>query len=245
MSAGRPTTRRPASAPAEQPLPPRPAVAIKGSGAGLRVVVQPAADPEAVRRGLADQLARQRADFFSGAAALLELPAGHADWVMVADMADALAKAGIRLNGVQLGGVHRPPAEADGGSVVETTARRRNPPPPAPARTADEERALWVRRTLRSGQRLAYDGDVIIVGDVNAGAEVVAGGSVLVWGRLRGTVEAGLADGEDPTVCALDLAPTQLRIGNAIARAPEEPDRVPEPEMARAVGGRIVVDAWH
>ena len=99
--------------------------------------------------------------------------------------------------------------------------------------------------TVRSGQRVAHEGAVVVVGDVNPGAEVIAGGSVVVWGRLRGIVEAGVAEGgEHSIVCALDLAPTQLRIGPALARAPEEPDRTPVPEVARQVDGQIVVDAW-
>ena len=60
---------------------------------------------------------------------------------------------------------------------------------------------------------------MLVLGDVNPGAEVVAGGSVVVWGRLRGVVEAGQAEGSGPAVvCALDLAPTQLRLGTALAR---------------------------
>ena len=78
-----------------------------------------------------------------------------------------------------------------------------------------------------------------------AGGEVSAGGSVVVWGRLRGFVEAGQAPGaRDAVVCALDLAPTQLRIGDSLARAPEEAERTPVPEVARESDGRIVVEAW-
>src|SRR6476661_4379615 len=47
---------------------------------------------------------------------------------------------------------------------------------------ADPPGALFVRRTLRSGMRIHHDGDVCILGDVNAGAEIVAGGDVVVWG---------------------------------------------------------------
>jgi septum site-determining protein MinC len=110
-------------------------------------------------------------------------------------------------------------------------------------RAVPEGAALVVRRTLRSGQRVVHDGPVLVLGDVNPGAEVVAGGSVVVWGRLRGMVEAGRLF-EESVVCALDLAPTQLRIGAAIARAPEEPGRVPVPEVAREGESGIIVDAW-
>ena len=58
---------------------------------------------------------------------------------------------------------------------------------------AAEDSAMWVKRTVRSGVRLEYEGNVVVLGDVNPGAEVVAGGSVVVWGRLRGVVHAGAA----------------------------------------------------
>ncbi len=104
-----------------------------------------------------------------------------------------------------------------------------------------------VRRTLRSGQIVHFDGDVVIMGDVNPGAEVVATGDVLVWGRLRGLVHAGASGNPAAQVCALQLSPTQLRIGEHIARPPEDDRRrkAGGPEVARVSGGRIVVEAWN
>ncbi len=120
---------------------------------------------------------------------------------------------------------------------------------------------LVVRRTLRSGQSIRHSGPVIIIGDVNPGAEVVAGGDVIVWGHLRGMVHAGALGDDEAIVCALHLVPTQLRIGSHIARPPDKADEdaardredegkkgqeslAPRPEVARVVEGRIVVDAW-
>jgi septum site-determining protein MinC len=104
---------------------------------------------------------------------------------------------------------------------------------------------VLLRRTLRSGQAVHHDGHVVIMGDVNPGAEVVASGDVLVWGRLRGLVHAGASGDETARVCALQLNPTQLRIGEHIARPPEENRRRSViPEVARVVNGQIVVEAW-
>jgi septum site-determining protein MinC len=86
---------------------------------------------------------------------------------------------------------------------------------------------------------------VVVIGDVNAGAEVIAGGDIVIWGRLSGTVHAGATGDDQAVVCALDLDPTQLRIGKHIARPPEEtPGRRPVPEMAFVQEGRIIVRAW-
>lgn len=132
-----------------------------------------------------------------------------------------------------------------------------SPPRPAggydrgdiPQAEADEQSAFLVRRTLRSGQSLRYAGHVVVMGDVNPGAEVVAGGDVIVWGRLRGIVHAGAGGDDEARVWALALTPTQLRINRLIARAPSaRPDQASAntvtPEVAFVHDGQIVVEAW-
>lgn len=219
----------------EQPTPPRPPVSIKGRADGLRIAIA-RADAADVESSLRQQLASRSGQFFLDAAVTLEMPPGPLDLVLAARLGEIVHEAGMRVTAV-LGGVDGSRSrQADAGTGAA-----------APA-SVPADAALVVHRTLRSGQRIVHAGTVVIFGDVNAGAEVVAGGSVIVWGRLRGVVEAGLAEADAlaaaPVVCALDLAPTQLRIGAAIARAPEEPGRVPEPEIARAVDGAIVVESW-
>jgi len=136
---------------------------------------------------------------------------------------------------------------------LETRRGPRPKPPPVglslskPARRVEEElsEGALFRCTLRSGQIIRHSGHVVIIGDVNAGAEVIAGGDVVIWGRLSGTVHAGAMGDDQAVVCALDLDPTQLRIGKHIARPPEQtPDRRPVPEMAFVQDGRIIVRDW-
>jgi len=105
---------------------------------------------------------------------------------------------------------------------------------------------LLVHRTLRSGQSVCHTGHVVVIGDVNPGSEVIAGGDVIVWGRLRGIVHAGAGGDEKRCVCALDLSPTQLRIGNYIARPPEDKRRrkVSQPERAFVSDGQLVAERW-
>jgi septum site-determining protein MinC len=105
------------------------------------------------------------------------------------------------------------------------------------------ERAVMVRRTMRSGRNVRHPGHVLVLGDVNPGAEIVAGGDVVVWGRLRGTVHAGAGGDTSAVICALDLSPTQLRIANQIAISPARKGQ-PKPEMARIKEGQIVAEQW-
>jgi septum site-determining protein MinC len=109
----------------------------------------------------------------------------------------------------------------------------------------DGDLGVLIRRTLRSGQVVQYPGHVVVIGDVNPGAEIIAGGDVVVWGKLRGIVHAGATGDDEAVVCALSLAPLQLRIGNHIARAPEErEDLLERPEMASVQDGEIVAEPW-
>ncbi len=101
-----------------------------------------------------------------------------------------------------------------------------------------------VSATVRSGHSVWNSGNVVVLGDVNPGAEIVAGGSVIVWGTLRGTVHAGTSGAPGAAVCALCLEPTLLRIGDQIARAPDEPTAGRGPELARVSGSAIVVEEW-
>ena len=106
--------------------------------------------------------------------------------------------------------------------------------------------ALYLRRSLRSGQSEVFEGDVMLVGDINQGAEVIAGGDAIIFGTLRGMVHAGYPDNRDAVVIALNLMPLQLRIGPFIARADEGQNhrRVPRPEVARVKDERIVIEPY-
>ncbi len=105
------------------------------------------------------------------------------------------------------------------------------------------ESAVFIHRTMRSGFKVAYHGHVVIVGDVNPGAEIISSGSIIVWGRLRGTVHAGAEGDETAIVCALDLSPMQLRITTKIATTPQD-GQEPKPEIARIKDNQIIAEPW-
>lgn len=101
---------------------------------------------------------------------------------------------------------------------------------------------LYHTGTLRGGQSLHNVGNIVVVGDVNPGAEIVASGDVLVFGRLAGVAHAGAQGDEAARVFALDLNATQLRIATFIAADAEDARRVRTvPEAALVHEGRIVV----
>lgn len=103
--------------------------------------------------------------------------------------------------------------------------------------------ALAIRKNVRSGQKISYDGTLIVFGDVNAGAELVATGHILVLGTLRGLAHAGCWGDKNAIVYATQLCSLQLRIAEMIARAPDgENTERHVPEIARIIDNYLVIE---
>jgi septum site-determining protein MinC len=115
---------------------------------------------------------------------------------------------------------------------------------PASRDSREVDDTLYLRRTIRSGQAIHHRSSIVILGDVNPGAEIVAGGDIIVWGVLRGMVHAGYPDNDQALVCSLQFAPVQLRIAHLLSRPPEDFEALPRPEVASIRNGQIVVEAW-
>lgn len=107
-----------------------------------------------------------------------------------------------------------------------------------------ESETLMIRGRLRSGQTLKAKKHLILLGDLNPGAEVSAGGDILVMGSCRGIVAAGQPDNKDAIVLALDFRPTQIQIGTLMAVGfPSSPNQK-QPEIAYVDNGVIVVENY-
>ncbi len=231
-----------------------PSISFKGTRDGLCITLG-----EGSWRDLLEELAQQldrpgAQSFFRGARVLLETGNRALGVVEIEELISLLAKHQMTLGSVV--GDNQPPGNGQVSGPVLGPPSQPVPPPesissPNGHEIADqpdvmtEPPALLMRRTVRSGQVITHPGTIIIIGDINPGAEVVAGGDVIVWGRLRGVVHAGAAGNESAIVGALSLTPTQLRIGGQIARAPDDrrPRNAPA-EIAHVRDGMIVVEPW-
>jgi septum site-determining protein MinC len=98
---------------------------------------------------------------------------------------------------------------------------------------------LYIQTTVRSGVEIQHPGTVVVLGDVNPGSSIVADGDVLVWGALRGVVQAGASGNRRCMIMALRLDPTQIRIADVVARAPENPHSQYYPEVAYVASNSI------
>lgn len=103
----------------------------------------------------------------------------------------------------------------------------------------------FIHKTIRSGQRLYYEGNIVIFGDVNPGAEIIANGNIVVMGNLRGIAHAGKNGNIDACVAAFNIAPTQLRIAEFIARSPDENTlHSSRPEIAKINQGVLCIEPY-
>ncbi len=129
----------------------------------------------------------------------------------------------------------------------ETTVRRTNvaaaaTPAAAPLQVAPPPPGtLYHVGTLRGGQALHHAGNIVVIGDVNPGTELVATGDIVIFGRLLGVAHAGAQGDNDAKVYALHLQATQLRIATCIAVDEERSRDASEPEVAFVRDGRIVI----
>lgn len=99
--------------------------------------------------------------------------------------------------------------------------------------------AQIIRRNLRSGQIVVHNFDVVVIGNVHPGAEIIAGGSVVIFGSAKGVLRAGYSQGETGVIAAIDLQPSLIQIGNFIT---QEYDHFDGPAVAHVRTGRIIVE---
>lgn len=107
-----------------------------------------------------------------------------------------------------------------------------------------EGKTKFIRKTVRSGQCIKYQGNIVIIGDINSGAEVYAAGNVIVLGQIKGKVSAGTNGNSKAVIAAFLLQPEILRISNVIAMSPDDSEKPRYPELAKIKDGTIIVEPY-
>lgn len=103
----------------------------------------------------------------------------------------------------------------------------------------------FINGTLRSGQIVEFDGNIVIIGDVNPGALIKAKGNIIVLGSLRGVAHAGMEGNLRAIVASYNMQPTQLRIGDKIARPPDDyVESWKLPEVAKIKDGEVIIEPY-
>ena len=220
----------------------KPLVSIKGIRDGLMVTLGEG-EWDLTQDALLQQI-DERGNFFAGARLAIDVGNRIVHAAEMGTLRDRLSDKGVALWAV----ISNAQSTEQTAQSLGLATRIAAPRPERSIRSLDTtlegEDAILVQRTLRSGYKIATRGHVVVIGDVNPGAEVIAGGSVVVWGRLRGTVHAGAEGNADAVVCALEMTPMQLRISDRVAVSPKRRGK-PEPEIARIRDDQVVAEAWH
>ena len=204
-------------------------IQIKGLRDGLLITIGDG-DWVALEPALLEQIHAQQS-FFQGARVALDVGPQILRVNELVALRDKLSGYGISLWAV----LSESPTTEKTAQLLGLATRISKPRPEESRQFTVEDlgdaTALFLNKTLRSGTRIEFPGHVVVFGDVNPGAEIVAEGNVLVWGRVRGMVHAGAKGDTSAYICALDLSPTQLRIADEVS-AILEPQKNPRPEIA-------------
>lgn len=192
-------------------------VIIKGTKEGITIILDEISSFEDVEKAIYEKLQRSR-NFFSGGKVSIRIKNGFLSKDEYNKLQNIFTDFGMSLQ------------EASSPKTLIFPKPNRN-------------RVLLLKKTVRSGQKIAYKGTIVILGDANPGSEIVATGDILVMGTLRGMAHAGAQGDTTAIVAAFALKPTQLRIAEVITRPPEEKENIPPfPEIARLKDNVIVIE---
>ncbi|HXF85452.1 MAG TPA: septum site-determining protein MinC [Anaerolineales bacterium] len=217
-------------------------IQIKGLRDGLLISLDDAPWEEQFA-ALLEQIDAQP-EFFRGARVALDVATQVLHVNEMVELRDQLSERGIHLWAV----LSESPTTEQTAQLLGLATRISKPRPEElrqfSVEDLGEETALFLDRTLRSGTRIEFPGHIVVLGDVNPGAELIAEGNIIVWGRLRGTAHAGSKGNRKAVICALDLSPMQLRIADEASTLPGRQSSV-KPEIAHLdKDGRLEVEPW-
>ena len=162
--------------------------------------------------------------FFIARPVILDMAALELNLKEYRDLLSGLARRHIRVMGAEnvdrgLVGPHLPPV-VSGGRTIDAPTLREEDAPAAEETTSESAKSLVVEGNVRSGQSIVHaQGDVTIIGRVASGAEVVAGGSVHVYGALQGRVIAGISGSRSARIFCTEARAELLCIGGAYVTA--------------------------
>ena len=187
-------------------------IQIKGIRDGLLATLSMAEweDQRAVMLSQIDE----RPTFFRGARLAMDVGEQVLKVNELVEFRDQLSERGVSLWAV----VSESPTTEKTAQLLGLATRISKPRPEelrhASSDEISDETALFINKTLRSGTRIEFPGHVVLLGDINPGAEIIAEGNVMVWGRIRGLVHAGSTGNRQAIICALEVNEAQVRIAN-------------------------------
>ena len=221
-----------------------PTVELKGFRDGMRLIIDPEATIEQIEQAIAERMANL-GDSLSGMTMNMDLGSRSLNDEELVRLKNLLNENyGLEIKQI-IGDAQDDPRRTEARQIAGVPALHGEERVYNQLAPMNEE-TRFIRHTLRSGQiERALEGNMVILGDVNPGAEVVAAGDIIVLGTLRGVAHAGALGNTSSVIFALNLLPTQLRIGRFITRAPAEQQRQHQrAEVARVLEDAIIVEEY-
>ena len=222
-------------------------VKLKGSKQGLQLVFAPDAEFDAIKADIQNKLEEGSRFFRRGTviqiapgtlsakneAALRKLFHQHGVLFRVEDLSEVTPKSAPKK------AAPPPPPQEEPTAEMPTIAPAVAPDSAVPP---EEKRMLVINRTVRGGQEIQSQGSIMICGNVNPGAQIIAGGSIDIRGTCKGMVHAGAYGDATAFIVADRLMPTQIRIADRIAQPPEQMETPTVAERASIIDGKIVIE---
>lgn len=215
-------------------------VIFKGTRDGINIIVDKSADFDEIKSQL-EKKVLEATKFFSGAKANIFFSGRDLSTDEEMDLLEIISeKTQINITYVDTKETNEneeaKPVEItndkalDLGSLVEEQLKQHN-------------LTKFYKGNIRSGQEISFVGSIVIIGDVNPGAFVKAGGNIIILGSLKGIAHAGCNGMRDAFIAAISMRPVQLRIADIITRFPVVDDKnAPiRPEYAYIEDGQVYV----
>lgn len=228
-------------------------VVFKGHQNGILLILDDKIDFSKLKEALKKKVIDAR-DFFDGANTAITFKGRTLTEAEELELLDIVSKnSGLDISFVNKSVPNTDNEEAD---KEEGTEKKWKPTPAkesektksiipesfSPVLTSTKNITSYHTGSLRSGQSLEFNGSIVILGDINPGAEIRAEGNVIVLGKLKGKVHAGCKGASECFVAALYMNPTQLIISDVITYFPDNSSRTFVPEYAYIKDGQIFVE---
>ncbi len=205
-------------------------VTIKGLKYGLQLTFAKGASFDDVQANLLNKLESGDSFFIRGTTVFV--PKGY----FAEDQNEALRRMFHRHGMLFSTELKRPNLAPPSCDTVKTPAQK------SKAKVEDAQKMMVINRTIRGGQEVKANCSVLICGNVNPGAQIIAGGSIDIRGTCRGFVHAGAFGDKTACVVADRLMPAQIRIADLIARAPDEDVKASQAERAMIRNNMIIFE---
>ena len=209
-------------------------VKFKGSRSGLQLVLDEAADFSAIEDEIKDKLESGSNFFCKGT--MIQVVSESLSEDEKRRLSGLFHAHGVVMRAVTAAELDSLPAEPE----VPDTEEKAVPEPAVKGQSVQE--MTVVNRTVRGGEEITSKSSVLICGNVNPGAQIIAGGSIDIRGTCRGIVHAGAYGDTSAFVIADHLMPMQVRIAGMIARAPDHVEKSAQAERASIKNGQIVIE---